>query len=148
MNESNGRQHFARSAIAGAVSVLVLGLATGRDLATCYHNVGFLLHATQRSADALEFLSKARRIPEEFLDGQPENLDYRSELAGCLNDIGLAWSVLVAGWVMGGAPCAAFPGIAIRVAALSGWTRFQPDATLLTDRSSRTMALSPKGGVL
>ena len=65
-----------------------------RDLAASYHNVGFLTHGSGKFDDedkALLYLGRARRIREEFVESQPENLDYRSELAGCLNDIGLAW---------------------------------------------------------
>jgi tetratricopeptide (TPR) repeat protein len=35
-------------------------------------------------------LEEAARQRQELLDGQPDHLDYRSEVAGCWNDIGLA----------------------------------------------------------
>jgi tetratricopeptide (TPR) repeat protein len=62
-----------------------------RDLAASYHNVGWLTHLSGRSEEAISYLTVARRLREELRDSQPENLDYQSELAGVLNDIGLAW---------------------------------------------------------
>jgi tetratricopeptide (TPR) repeat protein len=60
-----------------------------RDRAALTHNLGFLLHATQQSAEALPVMETACRLRQEILDGEPENIDYRSELAGCWNDRGL-----------------------------------------------------------
>jgi serine/threonine-protein kinase len=62
-----------------------------RDLAASYHNVGYLTHKLGDSQEALGYLNAARKIREDLRDNQPENLDYQSELAGVLNDIGLAW---------------------------------------------------------
>jgi tetratricopeptide (TPR) repeat protein len=62
-----------------------------RDLAASYHNVGWLTHRLDRSEEALSYLNAARRIREELCESQETNLDYQSELAGVLNDIGLAW---------------------------------------------------------
>jgi tetratricopeptide (TPR) repeat protein len=60
-----------------------------RDCAALTHNLGFLLHATQQSAESLPVMESACRLRQEILDGDPENIDYRSELAGCWNDRGL-----------------------------------------------------------
>jgi tetratricopeptide (TPR) repeat protein len=68
-----------------------------RDLAASYHNVGWLIHVggtRANSEEALPYLRHARLLREEFVDVQRENLDYLSELAGVLNDIGLAHSIL------------------------------------------------------
>ena len=62
-----------------------------RDLAASYHNVGWLTHRLDRSEEAMSYLNAARRIREELCESQETNLDYQSELAGVLNDIGLAW---------------------------------------------------------
>jgi tetratricopeptide (TPR) repeat protein/tRNA A-37 threonylcarbamoyl transferase component Bud32 len=59
-----------------------------RDRAALTHNLGYLLHLA-RSEEALQVLESACRMRQELLDGQPNNLDYRSEVAGCWNDIGL-----------------------------------------------------------
>jgi tetratricopeptide (TPR) repeat protein len=47
------------------------------------------MHATGHSADALPIVESAQRMRQELLDAQPDHLDYRSELAGTWNDIGL-----------------------------------------------------------
>jgi tRNA A-37 threonylcarbamoyl transferase component Bud32/tetratricopeptide (TPR) repeat protein len=65
-----------------------------RDLAASYHNVGYLTHKLGESQEAVAYLNAARKIREELHENQPENLDYESELAGVLNDIGLAWGAL------------------------------------------------------
>ena len=62
-----------------------------RDLAASYHNVGWLTHRLDRSEEAVSYLNAARRIREDLSRDQSENLDYQSELAGVLNDLGLAW---------------------------------------------------------
>jgi tetratricopeptide (TPR) repeat protein/tRNA A-37 threonylcarbamoyl transferase component Bud32 len=65
-----------------------------RDRAALTHNHGYLLHASRQCAEALPVLESACRMREELLDSQSNNLDYRSELAGCWNDVGLALEIL------------------------------------------------------
>ena len=62
-----------------------------RDRAALTHNLGYLLHATNQSAESLPIMESACRLRQEILDGEPENIDYRSELAGCWNDRGLVF---------------------------------------------------------
>jgi tetratricopeptide (TPR) repeat protein len=61
-----------------------------RDRAALTQNLGFLLHATGRSADGVAVLEDACRQRQALLDAQPDHLDYRSELASSWNDLGLA----------------------------------------------------------
>lgn len=65
-----------------------------RDRAALTHNLGYLLHASGNTVDALPVLASACRQRQELLDEQPDNLDYRSELAGCWNDRGMVLFVL------------------------------------------------------
>ena len=60
-----------------------------RDRAALTHNLGWVLHSNRQEAEALAVLEAAARLRQELLDSQPDHLDYRSELAGCWNDIGL-----------------------------------------------------------
>jgi eukaryotic-like serine/threonine-protein kinase len=70
------------------------GVQYRRDRAALTHNVGYLLHANLRSEEALPVLESACRQRQQLLDERPEEPDYRSELAGCWNDSGLALNSL------------------------------------------------------
>jgi serine/threonine protein kinase/tetratricopeptide (TPR) repeat protein len=61
-----------------------------RDRAALTQNLGYLLHATGKSAEGVAMLSDACRQRQALLDAQPDHLDYRNELASCWNDLGLA----------------------------------------------------------
>jgi tetratricopeptide (TPR) repeat protein len=61
-----------------------------RDRAALTQNLGYLLHATGRSAEGISVLDDACRLRQALLDAQPDHLDYRSELASSWNDLGLA----------------------------------------------------------
>ena len=61
-----------------------------RDQAALMQSIGYLLHATGRSAEGVSALEEACRQRQTLLDGEPNQLDYRSELGSCWNDLGLA----------------------------------------------------------
>jgi tetratricopeptide (TPR) repeat protein len=63
-----------------------------RDRAALTQSIGYLLHATKRSAEGVPVLEDACRQRQALLDAEPNQLDYRSELGSCWNDLGLALS--------------------------------------------------------
>jgi tetratricopeptide (TPR) repeat protein len=65
-----------------------------RDLAAVYLLVGFLLHADKHSDEALAYLRPCLELRRQILAADPNNLDFHSELAGSLNNLGLALNML------------------------------------------------------
>jgi len=65
-----------------------------RDLAAVYLLVGYLLHADKHSDEALAYLRPCLELRRQILARDPNTLDFHSELAGSLNNLGLALNVL------------------------------------------------------